>query len=629
MAESLLDKINSPDDIKHFNQEEVNQLCGEIRERLIETVSQNGGHLASNLGVVELTVALHRVFNSPHDQFMFDVGHQCYTHKLLTGRREQFSTLRTEGGLSGFPKPCESEHDPMIAGHSSTSISAAGGLAAAKKLSGDDGYVIAVIGDGALTGGLAYEGLNNAGRSHERLIVILNDNKMSISKNVGSMARYLTAIRTKNRYIRFKTKLSKGLKKMPVVGDHINNILFRSKKALKGAILHRNGTLFEDMGFLYIGPVDGHNEKVLERTLNVARSMVDRPVLLHICTVKGKGYEPAELKPKIFHGISGFDVDSGEPKHGGTTFSDVFAQSLCGLAENDPTVCAVTAAMKSGTGLTEFASKYRRRFFDVGIAEEHAVTFCAGMAANYMRPVFAVYSSFLQRAYDQLIHDVAIQNLNVTIAVDRAGIVGEDGETHQGLFDTAMLCTIPNVRIYCPAYFSEMKPMLEKCMYGYDGVAAIRYPRGAEKYKPEGFDAAGNDYDDFPCDETNILAVTYGRIFGNLCEAVERLRADGAGAAMLKLGMVKPIAEGALEYAAQFEHIVFFEEGVKRGGIGECLCAELHARGWQGTFRIVAVDDQFVQHASVNSSLAKLGLDADGMYHTLSREIKGKDGRSN
>lgn len=629
MAESLLDKINAPDDIKDFSQEEVNQLCGEIRERLIETVSQNGGHLASNLGVVELTVALHRVFNSPHDQIMFDVGHQCYTHKLLTGRREQFDTLRTEGGLSGFPKPCESQHDPMIAGHSSTSISAAGGLAAAKKLSGDDGFVIAVIGDGALTGGMAYEGLNNAGRSHERLIVILNDNKMSISKNVGSMARYLTAIRTKNRYIRFKTKLSKGLKKMPVLGNHINNILFRSKKALKGAILHRNGTIFEDMGFLYIGPVDGHNEKVLERTLNVARSMVDRPVLIHICTVKGKGYEPAELKPKIFHGISGFDVDSGEPKHGGTTFSDVFAQSLCELAESDPTVCAVTAAMKSGTGLTEFASKYRRRFFDVGIAEEHAVTFCAGMAANRMRPVFAVYSSFLQRAYDQIIHDVAIQNLNVTLAVDRAGIVGEDGETHQGLFDTAMLSTVPNVRIYCPAYFSEMKPMLEKCMYGYDGVTAIRYPRGAEKYKPEGFDAAGNEYDSFPCDGAEVLAVTYGRIFGNLCEAVERLKDEGSAAAMLKLGMVKPIAEGALAYAADFKRIVFFEEGIRRGGIGEYLCAELHAQGWTGDFSIVAVEDEFVQHAPVNSSLAKIGLDADGMYRALSSNGTNKDGSKN
>lgn len=629
MAESLLDKINSPDDIKGFNQDEVDQLCGEIRERLIEAVSQNGGHLASNLGVVELTVALHRVFNSPHDQIMFDVGHQCYTHKLLTGRREQFGTLRTEGGLSGFPKPCESEHDPMIAGHSSTSISAAGGLAAAKKLSGDDGFVIAVIGDGALTGGMAYEGLNNAGRSHERLIVILNDNKMSISKNVGSMARYLTAIRTKNRYIRFKTKLSKGLKKVPVVGDHINNILFQSKNVLKGAILHRRGTIFEDMGFLYIGPVDGHNEKVLERTLNVARSMVDRPVLIHICTVKGKGYEPAELKPKVFHGISGFDVDSGEPKVGGTTFSDVFAQSLCEFAEGDSTVCAVTAAMKSGTGLTEFASKYRRRFFDVGIAEEHAVTFCAGMAANNMRPVFAVYSSFLQRAYDQLIHDVAIQNLNVTIAVDRAGIVGEDGETHQGLFDTAMMSTIPNIRIYCPAYFSEMKPMLGKCMYGYNGLSAIRYPRGSEKYKPDYFEAAGNDYDVFDCDGAEILAVTYGRIFGSLCEACERLNEQDAGAAMLKLGMVKPIAGDAIEYASKFSYIVFFEEGIKRGGIGEYMCAELHEHGWQGRFVIMAVNDVFIQHASVNSSLARLGLDTDGMYRILLSELKRKDGIEN
>lgn len=619
MAESLLDKINCPADIKDLNQQEIEQLCSEIRDQLIETVSQNGGHLASNLGVVELTVAFHRVFDSPHDQLVFDVGHQCYTHKLLTGRREQFNTLRTEGGISGFPKPSESVHDPMIAGHSSTSISAAGGLASAKMLQNDDGCVVAVIGDGALTGGLAYEGLNNAGRTHEKLIVVLNDNKMSISKNVGSMARYLAVIRTKNSYIRFKTKLSKGLRKIPLVGKKINEVLFKSKNALKSAIY--KSTLFEDMGFVYMGPVDGHNEKLLERTLTVARSM-DKPVLIHICTLKGKGYSPAELKPKIFHGISGFDINSGETKAGGTTFSEVFAQSLCDFAEEDDAVCAVTAAMKSGTGLTDFALKYKRRFFDVGIAEEHAVTFCAGMAANHMRPVFAVYSSFLQRAYDQLIHDVAIQNLNVTIAVDRAGIVGEDGETHQGLFDAAMLSTIPNIRIYCPSYFSEVKPMLRKCMYDYDGIAAIRYPRGAEKYKPEGFAAAGNEYDVFDAEGADVLTVTYGRIFSNMCAAVERLESEGGALSMLKLGMIKPIAEEALSYAQKFSRIVFFEEGIKRGGVGEYLCSELHQRGWQGRFVIRAVDNVFVPHASVNSSLKHLGLDEDGMYNTLSAELK-------
>lgn len=626
MSESLLDNISSPNDIKYFNQQEVDLLCSEIRDRLIETVSQNGGHLASNLGVVELTVAIHRVFDSPHDQIVFDVGHQCYTHKLLTGRREQFNTLRTEGGLSGFPKPNESEHDPMIAGHSSTSISAAGGLASAKKIMNDDGYVIAVIGDGALTGGLAYEGLNNAGRTHEKLIVILNDNKMSISKNVGSMARYLAVIRTQNSYIRFKTKLSKGLRKIPVVGKKINEVLFKSKNALKSAIY--KSTLFEDMGFVYMGPVDGHNEKLLERTLTVARS-IDKPVLIHICTLKGKGYSPAELKPKTFHGISGFDINSGDPKPSGTTFSDVFAQSLCDFADEDETVCAVTAAMKSGTGLTDFASKFRRRFFDVGIAEEHAVTFCAGMAANSMKPVFAVYSSFLQRAYDQLIHDVAIQNLNVTIAVDRAGIVGEDGETHQGLFDAAMLSTIPNIKIYCPSYFSEMKPMLHKCMYEYDGITAIRYPRGTERYKPDNFDAKGNEYDIFDRDSSEILAVTYGRIFGNMCLAAEKLSAENMPISMLKLGMIKPIADGALECAKKFNCIVFFEEGIKRGGAGEYLCSELHETGWQGRFVIRAVDDVFVPHASVDSSMKHLGLDEEGMYRTLLSELKLKDGNKN
>ena len=574
MSESLLDTIHSPADIKNYSRDEIERLCAEIRERLIETVSQNGGHLASNLGVVELTVAMHRVFDSPHDQFVFDVGHQCYTHKLLTGRREQFATLRTERGISGFPKPSESEHDPMIAGHSSTSISAATGLAAAKKLKGDDGYVIAVIGDGALTG------------------------------------------RTRRGYIRVKTKISKALQKVPFIGIKINNIFFRSKKALKGAILHRRGTIFEDMGFLYIGPVDGHNEKLLERTLNVAKSMNNRPVLIHICTVKGKGYEPAELKPKVFHGISGFDIDSGEPKHGSTTFSDVFAESLCEFAEKDETVCAVTAAMKSGTSLTDFAATYRRRFFDVGIAEGHAVTFCAGMAANGMRPVFAVYSSFLQRGYDQLIHDVAIQSLNVTFAVDRAGIVGEDGETHQGLFDTAMLGTIPNMHVYCPAYFSEMKPMLYKSMYSYTGPSAIRYPRGTEKYLPEGFAAEGNDFD-FVGGGGSLLAVTYGRIFGNLCQAAERAADEGIKTDILKLGLVKPIPGDALQCALAYGTIVFFEEGIRHGGIGENFCSLLEENGWKGCFTVRAVNDRFIPHASVNSSLARLGLDPDGMYHTL------------
>ncbi len=619
MSDSLLDKINSPADIKHFTREEIDRLCSEIRERLIETVAQNGGHLASNLGVVELTVAMHRVFDSPHDQFVFDVGHQCYTHKLLTGRREQFSTLRTEGGMSGFPKPSESEHDPMISGHSSTSISAATGLAAAKKLKGDDGCVVAVIGDGALTGGMSYEGLNNLGRMHERVIVILNDNKMSISKNVGSMARYLAGIRTRRGYIRVKTKISRALQKVPFIGAKINGLFFRSKKALKGAILHRRGTIFEDMGFLYIGPVDGHNEKLLERTLNVAKSMSDRPVLIHICTVKGKGYEPAELKPKVFHGISGFDIDSGEPKHGSTTFSEVFAQCLSEFAGEDETVCAVTAAMKSGTALSDFASTYRRRFYDVGIAEGHAVTFCAGMAANGMRPVFAVYSSFLQRGYDQLIHDVAIQNLNVTFAIDRGGIVGEDGETHQGLFDTAMLGTIPNFHIYCPAYFSEMKPMLYKSMYLYSGASAVRYPRGSEKYKPEGFAAEGNDYD-LIGSGGDILAVTYGRIFGNLCQAAERLNAEGGRADLLKLGLVKPVPGEAVKAASAYTTVVFFEEGIRHGGVGEDFCSLLCGSGWKGNFVICAVDDRFIPHASVNSALAKLGLDTDGMYHTLKQQ---------
>ena len=446
MEDRLIEKIKSPQDIKNLSVKELENLSDEIRQEIVSVVSKNGGHLSPNLGVVELTIALHKVFNSPKDKIVFDVGHQCYAHKIITGRFSQMDTLRKEGGLSGFPSHSENPNDAFGAGHSSTSISAAYGLQCANILNDDDSYVVAVIGDGALSGGLAYEGLNNAGRSKKNFIVVLNDNKMSISKNVGSMARYLTSIRIKPSYLNTKSNVEKFLTRIPVIGMG----LFRFFKSIKDFIKHRivkNRTIFEDMGFSYYGPFDGHNIGELITALNAAKRKKG-PVLIHTITTKGKGYEFAEKNPKDFHGTAPFDVDTGLTDGGSRSYSDVFGEALCELAESDDKICAITAAMQLGTGLSDFAQKYKSRFFDVGIAEEHAVTFGSGLAMGGMIPVFAVYSTFLQRSYDQIIHDASIQQLHLILAIDRAGIVGEDGKTHQGLFDTSFLNNIPNVR-YC------------------------------------------------------------------------------------------------------------------------------------------------------------------------------------
>lgn len=615
MEYEILNGIDSPDDLKKIDNKDIDKLCSEIRDHLIGTVSHTGGHLASNLGVVELTVALHRVFDSPRDQFVFDVGHQCYTHKLFTGRRERFDTLRTEGGIAGFPRPEESEHDPLIAGHSSTSISGALGLAEAKKLSGDDGHVIAIIGDGALTGGLAYEGLNNAGRSKNRLIIILNDNRMSINKNVGAVARHLAILRTRNGYYKFKSGVAKVFGKIPLVGKKINKMLLSSRKAIKNTLY--KSSLFEDMGFSYMGPVDGHNEQLLERVLRTAKTL-DRPVLIHICTLKGKGYTHAEKMPRKFHGISAFDPDSGEPMFSAPTYSSVFGNALCVLAEEDEKICAVTAAMKSGTGLDDFAERYRHRFYDVGIAEAHAVTFSAGLASNGMKPVFAVYSSFLQRAYDQLIHDVAIGRENVTFVIDRAGIVGDDGETHNGVFDAAMLLPIPNFKVYSPTYFSEIEYCLKICTE-YDGPCAIRIPRGTEALRPDGILLPNEDYT-FVASEGKTLAVSYGRLVGTVFSAWEKLKAEEIDISVLKLLLVNNISDECFEKAVKYDNIVFFEEGMKRGGVGEHFGSILLEKGYKGRFIHRAIDDKFVSHAAAASALANVELDAKSITDIL-REV--------
>ena len=609
---SVLNKINDPGDLKKLSKDELLLLCADIREELIKTVACNGGHLASNLGVVELTVAMHLVFNSPDDSFVWDVGHQSYTHKLLTGRRDRFHTLRTEGGISGFPKPSESEHDAFVSGHSSTSISAAYGISKAKELKKDSGYVLAVIGDGALTGGLVYEALNNAGRSKKsRLIVILNDNKMSINRNVGALPRHLAVIRTRPIYFMTKKTVDKTLRHTPLIGKPIWRFLYKVKTFMKNAIY--NSTLFEDMGFTYMGPIDGHDIGKLTAVLKQAKT-VNRPVLVHVNTVKGKGYEFAEKNPRNFHGISGFDVETGDFDSSGNNFSSEFGQALCDFAERDESIIAISAAMESGTGLSEFASRYRSRFFDVGIAEEHAVTFASGLAAGGLKPVFAVYSTFLQRGYDQLIHDAALQKLKVVIAIDRAGVVGEDGETHQGVFDSAFLGTIPNVTVYAPAYYSELRSFLHAALYTDPSVVCVRYPRGIEPERFDDFNESDGNYDIYGDESADTIIVTYGRIFANAA----RVCRESGNLCVLKLNRIRPIDPKAVDIVSSYKSIFFFEEGMRTGGIGEHFLSLLNEAGYDGKFSLTAIPDEFVPAASTGSSLKKYGLDAESMKRVIS-----------
>lgn len=607
---SYLDKVNSPKDIKKLNIDELEQLCGEIRELMIDTVSKNGGHLASNLGVVELTVALHKVFNSPNDQIVFDVGHQCYTHKILTGRKDSFCTLRQENGISGFTRPVESPHDIFSSGHSSTSISAAVGLARAKSLKGDKGKVIAVIGDGALTGGLAYEALNNSGNDNNNLIVILNDNNMSISQNVGSMAKNLNHIRTSPKYYTFKSKVSHALSKIPKLGAQIIRFITLTNTELRKKLYH--STFFEDLGFRYYGPIDGHDLDALIDTLTVAKAH-SHSVLIHINTVKGKGYDFAEKNPSKFHGIGKFNIETGEPLSCGTTFSDVFGSALVSLADNDSRICAITAAMATGTGLVDFSYKYPKRFFDVGIAEQHAVTFSSGLAKNGMIPFFAVYSTFLQRSYDQLIHDVAMQGLKVIFCIDRAGFVGEDGESHQGVFDTAYLMSVPNLTVYSPAGFDELSSMMSQAVYKESNAVAIRYPRGCQGYIPEGYKYERKDFDVFGDANNEKCIVTYGREFSQCAMALNELE----NTFLIKLNKIKPISNDLFLHMTNCKKVYFFEEGIKSGGVGECFAALMTENGIKADFKHICIDDKFIKQASVTSQLKTYKLDKDSVIEIV------------
>ena len=607
-----LDKINSPADLKKLSVGELDILCEEIRDKLIRTVSKNGGHLSPNLGTVELTVAMHYVFNTPTDKIVWDVGHQSYTHKILTGRRDKLETIRTKGGLSGFPKRSESPYDAFNVGHSSTSISAAYGIARARAIKGEKGRTIAVIGDGALTGGLAFEGLNNAGRSNKNFTVILNDNKMSISRNVGSIAKYLTHIRIRPGYIKTKKIVEKILFHTPVIGNPIRKLMLHSKSKLRISV-YRN-TIFEDLGFVYYGPVDGHDLGKLIDALNASKN-VNQAVLIHVITTKGKGYQFAEDDPLSYHGVSSFDIDSGEPVGSKKGFSARFGEILCHLAGKDKRICAITAAMKLGTGLAKFSQEYKERFFDVGIAEEHAVTFAAGLATEKMIPVFAVYSSFLQRSYDQIIHDAAAQELHIILAIDRAGIVGEDGETHQGVFDVAMLSSIPNVTIYSPCYFDELGDAMNRAFYKHGGIVAIRYPRGGQPYRPSDYEV-GEAFSQYGSGKDAVI-VTYGRIFANACQAKEILKEKGKNITIVKLNRIHPISKEAVIICSEFERVYFFEEGMENGGIGEKFRCMLDDEGFKGNFELTAIKDKFVPQSTVDEALSDLCLDCEGIVNKL------------
>ncbi|MBO4468550.1 MAG: 1-deoxy-D-xylulose-5-phosphate synthase [Clostridia bacterium] len=605
MDYKYLGQIKTPDDVKKLDYSQVKILCDEIRDCIIDTVSKNGGHLASNLGVVELTVALHRVFNSPEDAMVFDVGHQSYTHKLLTGRYDSFSTLRTEGGLSGFMRPCESEHDPVVTGHSSNSISAAYGIYRAKKIRGESGTAIAVIGDGALTGGLAFEGINNAGRIRGNFIIVLNDNKMSISHNVGAISKAITRLRNRPRYHSVKSAVNRFLKKIPLIGTGIANFTFRVKEFFK-RIVYRN-TVFESLGYNYLGPVDGHDLKALESLLSDAKRY-NRPSVVHVVTTKGKGYPFAESKPKDYHGVSPFDIDVGTVETNNPTFSDIAGKTLVGIAEENNRICAITAAMTTGTGLSEFAERFRNRFFDVGIAEQHAVTFAAGLSKGGMLPFFAVYSSFLQRGFDEVVHDAAIGNVPIKILVDRAGLVGEDGESHQGVFDVPYLSLIPNVNIYSPCYYDELEYRIKEVAEN-DQLAVVRYPRGCQAQKTN---------IDCSTDFTYIkrsgktAVVTYGRLFSNVFSATEK-----SDVSVIKLNKIYPVPDEALKIAGGYETVYFYEESSKKGGIGEHFGDLLYENGFSGSYKIIAIGDKFVEQSSVSDAFKKFGFDIDSIKRTL------------
>ena len=612
----ILERINSPADVKRLSGEETALLCEELRQFLVEQVSRTGGHLASNLGVVELTVAIHRVFDTARDRLVLDVGHQCYVHKALTGRRELFGTLRQFGGLSGFPKPYESGHDAFMAGHASDSVSVALGMARARTLLAKDYHVVAVIGDGALGGGLSFEGLNDAGGSGEPLVVILNDNGMSIDRNVGGLSKHLSRMRTDPEYYEFKKKYRKTLEKLPA-GRTLYEWSHEVKSAVKKTLLPPLSTVFEEMGFSYMGPVDGHDIQRLTAVLREARE-AKRPVLVHVHTVKGNGYAYALREPERFHGVPPFDPATGKVrKESGETFSHVFGETLCHLARQDDRVCAITAAMADGTGLTDFAKEFPRRFFDVGIAEGHGVAMAGGMAKQGLVPVFAVYDTFLQRGYDMLVQDLALEKLHAVLAVDRCGIVGADGETHHGCLD--YLSQIPGMTVLVPASFDELRQMLRRAVEDIPGPVAVRYPRGGENGYAGGWNG---DAVQVLREGGDAAVVTCGILTGETLRAADALQAEGVGVRVVKLAQVSPLNGKELCAALDgVKRLVVAEDQLRAGGLGERLSALLLERdAGIGKIRLRNAGTALPTQGSTAQLWHELGLDAEGIAQAV-REV--------
>lgn len=616
----VLDKIQKENDIKNLTPKEIDALRQEIREFLIEKISELGGHLASNLGTVELTMALHLFLDFPQDKIIWDVGHQSYTHKILTGRKDAFDHLRQYGGMSGFPKRMESDCDAFDTGHSSTSISAGLGLAWARELQGEDYKVVSVIGDGALTGGMAYEAMNNAAALKKNFIIILNDNNMSISENVGGMSRHLSKLRTSTNYAELKEGVQTSLEKIPVYGERIVSGIRKTKSSIKQMVIP--GMIFEDMGIMYLGPVDGHDIDAMLKVFQEA-SHVPGPVLVHVLTKKGYGYRPAERHPSRFHGTTPFDIETGIPlSHGKASYTDVFSTVMRKMGDRDDKLVAITAAMADGCGLKRFHNMFPKRFFDVGIAEEHAVTFAAALAAGGMHPVFAVYSSFLQRGYDQILHDVCMQNLPVVLAIDRAGLVGSDGETHQGVFDLSYLTEMPNMTVMAPKNKWELSDML-KYAIAYDAPIALRYPRG------EAYDGLAQKREPIvygKCEEIiageKVLLFALGSMVKTAVGVCEQLEKQGIHATLVNARFAKPFDEVYLkEHMETYSLIVTMEENVALGGFGEHVACFLRKEGYKGEVLSIAIADTFVEHGNVSILQKELGIDEDGVVRQILEKL--------
>lgn len=626
----ILQTITSPRDLSNLSLQEMEQLTREIREEIINTVSKNGGHLASNLGVIELTLALHRVFSSPRDKLIWDVGHQCYTHKLLTQRRDQFHTLRQFGGISGFPRPAESEHDAFGTGHASTSISAGIGMAAARDLDGEDYKVVPIIGDGAMTGGMAFEALNHAGHLKKNLIVVLNDNEMSISRNIGGLACYFNRLRTDPMYYRRRDEIEQLLRKIPPFGNTVLKVMDRLKDSLKYLVVP--GMLFEELGFLYFGPINGHDLRSLIYTLKQAKS-VKGPVLVHVITHKGKGYRPAEENADKFHGITPFNVSNGKSTQSKAipTYTEVFGKTLLEEAANNKKIVAITAAMSSGTGLKEFSAQYPDRFFDVGIAEQHAVTMAAGIARSGYKPVVAIYSTFLQRAYDQILHDVCLQNLPVVFAIDRAGLVGDDGPTHHGLFDCAYLRPMPNITLMAAKDEDELRSMFKTALQ-YQGPCAIRYPRGAGN---------GVHWDKEPSvipigkaevirEGQEIVFIAVGNCTSLAEKAAQTLASLGVGATVINARFIKPLdAECILHYCTRTGKVITVEEHVLAGGFGSAVLELLNESNAASiVLERIGIPDCFVEHGHPKKLRTKYGLTVDYLVKRALNMLGVRKGRA-